>query len=1075
MSQFVDLTKFYTREQSNRLFLLSPQAPDPPSGFGLRAKAPGDNWITMNSTGVFAYLLVQLIDPSRPAWADPSREFILSYEFLITYGDGSSASIGVSWRSDGFYKIDGLIPGAQVSVSVQSVDYFNQTSVPTTPFSTTCDFDQVAPAPPTISVTAIGAGARIAVNALNTEPDFKSYLLYRGRGYANGSWTVPATLVLEFTTASTIDQAIPADADDYFYYVTAGDLSGNISTSNIFGPLALKGTGQIPPPAPSMTSATVTANADGSLTFRFVQGTTVDSPGLSQYHIWRKSSLDPTWQLLHTSAVTPAAAGSGIFFSYTDVTTINGVTYTYSASALNSVGGESSFDLTGVSNSSVNSIIPNPVLSSTISFTGRLGGVDLTWTPSTSADILFYGLSLSFDGGATWGTTTQVNGNSFTVLGLTQDRTLLANLLAVKLVAIDVNLHASVPAVATATFPQLISYQPAASILPAAPTTLGATSNQDGSVTLQWTAPVVSNLRGYQLERYTSTTGLWMVVGSLQDGLPGSKHFSDEGLQPYNVAQVQYRWRVRSLDYSGNISAPNLVENPSFATGDLSSWSVRAAGASVVSSASLGPYNLEAGNAQRPFQTLSIAPSLVYTFSAFMKMVTAPDAVTISFAFLDGSHNQIGSVQTSAPVTASANWQRLTVTATAPATAAYVTINLDGASAPADQFYWTEVQFEQSLVANTFADAKTGLVNVVQTAGPGDYLPTIAATGQLGGIAITWNNPTTAFLPSPPTHNGYIDYLNGVYEVWRTVPLGANPLLPDTAHWSKLNDIPSAADGGQNTYVDAMANENVSATFFYAVRARDRYGNASSSGAAPVFLASNLAVSATSKTMNDIRPTALPSTPVWDAGYTSFTSGAQYNLTVTWSEPGSTASILHYEVLVQVINSNSAGVGVPVLYVVPKGSPSQTVLATAGQTYRFQVRACDVFGNRSPFTAIGGKDILVAGTPPAAGTSPTAPSGITAGYNSASGLLQFSFTYTATSISVFVLFRSVQLTSGAPSVYQDFLVLAPNTGSSAQSFSQSIAALPGQAQYGYFQLAALALDGTWSKSNPVFSVTVPAS
>jgi hypothetical protein len=220
MSQYVDLTRYFTRTQADNRYLMKPTPPAPPTGLALGAKS--GSWIETTASGVDAYLIVQLTDPARPSWADPNRQYIDHYLFTANYPSGQVtgvALISVPWNSSGLYKVAPLPPGAQVTLTAQAVDYLSQVSAPSAPLTAVCDRDTIPPAAPSISAQAINAGCQITLAALNTEPDFDMYLLYRGEGYANGAWTVAPEMVMQFSTISVIDQAIPANASDYFYQV----------------------------------------------------------------------------------------------------------------------------------------------------------------------------------------------------------------------------------------------------------------------------------------------------------------------------------------------------------------------------------------------------------------------------------------------------------------------------------------------------------------------------------------------------------------------------------------------------------------------------------------------------------------------------------------------------------------------------------------------------------------------------------------------------------------------------------------------------------------------------------------
>lgn len=855
--QRVDLSQYYTRSQTRSLFTQRPQAAPPPTVLTISGTG-----VVITTTEQYSYVDVTLTDPATPAWAN-TPEYVQGYAFKVTF-----TQLGVQVERDFFlpfggpYRLQPIPPGAAVTITARTIDYLGQISVDSASVSGPAASDTVPPAAPTISGAAVVAGAQINLTALNTESDFDHYELWRVEKASLPLVTDPGwTLIFSFIGTSVTDHAIPTTAADYYYKVVVKDVSGNAATSNITGPLSLVTTGLNPPAQVDFTGATATANADGTITLFFLANT---ESSLASYRIWRRVHGPITWTLLDTLTASPGAPGSHI--TYIDFQAENGVTYDYVVTAVNNVGDESALPTSFLTATAADTTAPAPPTTPTA--TGRQGGVDIVWNPSISGDVVGYQVTFRLNNGSAFSAPVQVDGNRYTLYGLSTPRETLANQLEFNIYAVDDANNISTPADLVVDFPSLIGYQPADSTIPNAPVTLSSTINDDGTIDLSWTAPNLADIAGYQVEQFDSLSADWKILATIQDPTPGTKKYKAVGLEPFSFRSRQYRFRVRTLDFSGNISPVNLIDNPGFEDGTTSGW-VLAGGAPTIVAAPT--HNASTKAAKVSFNTRLRFDGLVtagnhYTFSAFVAEDVAVGNAFLRVAWYQADGVTVVSQEPDVSIAVNTNFQRLALHAVAPVGAAQVKAYLLGdPNNVAQTFIYDDAQFEQSLIETTYADGKTALLSAIDTTGPADYATIgLSATGQLGQITIKWTNPTTGTA-------GNFDYINGVFEVWRATNAAF------TTGVTKIAEVPAHNDGASNSYVDLSPDETVASTFWYRLKARDRFANESG------YLNGGVAVTATSLTTNDInilrKDGLFPSVPVM----TSATANNDGTITVVFA------------------------------------------------------------------------------------------------------------------------------------------------------------------------------------------------
>jgi len=768
MSQRVDLSSYYTKRQADTHFL---HIPPPPTAPTLAVAGSG---VVSESNQTYAYVDILITDPTAPPGCPAVNPYIQGYLVEITYSavDGTrTKSLFVPHipTDDDAYRLSSLPCGVTLTFEFWSVDFAGQRSATSATGSVLTAPDNFPPATPAIVVEIEPDGPHVVLTKLNNEADFNYYSLLRRR--QDGVFAE----VSKFVSGDYLDQSVPV-TDYYYYQVQAFDLSGNFSTSNEVGPILLQESIPQPPVALDLSQGSATAQADGSIVLSFPA-----SPDITvvSYHVWRQTVGGDGFLVLLDTFNSPGTSP----ITYTDVHAIDGVSYVYNVTCIRSNTLESVMATTTLQATADRTIAPSAPAG--VEFSGGLGLLNISWTGDAATTL--YGVSWRFaqvgdPGLTTFGEELLVQTSSLDLRGLLMPTTGmpptkddLANEFEVRVRASDgKNWSAYNTPPAIITYPELTGYQPADSTLPPAPVTLTVATPPDGSTQLLWTTPNVTDLWGYQVEQWDSISQEWTTIAPVKDILPGNKSYSIVGLEPYSLQERSYRFRVRTLDNTGNLSELNLLENPSF-DGDLSLWAGSTEGGAVeavVTDSSLARNQsgscLRSNWAAAPSQRAAITDPAPYTASVFVRSDVSNGTASLQLNILD-IYGRLLDTQT-VSIATSAAYQRLTVTVDAsPGAAQAAVVLLGNSSNPTQTFLWDDVQLEQLPFASPYG---YGVSPVIQASangnGPADY-PGLkfTATAQLGAVSLRWNNPTTAFMPAPGIHNGYKDYINGTFQIFR--------------------------------------------------------------------------------------------------------------------------------------------------------------------------------------------------------------------------------------------------------------------------------------------------------------------
>lgn len=967
MAQIVDVTTWYTRSQSDNRYLFRPQPAQPPTGLAVTGTGPFVPSATSNVTdpAAYSYVTVTLTPPPNPYWAAPTGNYVTSFWFFCTettLAGQSTSEILLPYNGTGPYLVQPLIEGAHYSITAKTIDYLGQVSASSVAVVTITNANSDVPTKPSITVAPDPLGCLITIAALDSDPDFDHYELYREEE-SSGYILVVSLTLLDVFTGTFIDQAIPA-TDLFTYKLRAVNTSGLFTDSDPAGPVSLVTTNHTGPLEPNLVGppvATLTQTGNGALIFSFLADTSDTSPNLAYYRIYRRITGSSFWLLLDKIIASPAIPSSNTLVVYTDNRTTAGISFDYSASAVDIYSIESAYDTVHfVSAVALDTELPAPP-GPTMTYTGVLGGLAVTWGPSTSTDVIGYGISWRYASVGVseltdWSDEILVAGSNFTIQGLalpttgvppTKDD--LANQFQARIRALDTSGQWSATYLSrTVTYPELSGYLPADNTIPPAPLTVAATINQDGTIGLQWPSPGASDIYGYIVERLENETQPWILQTIVHNNSSsGFLTYTATGLEPFKFNGKQYRFRVLTEDNSGNISSFNYALNPGFETGDLTNWT-SSGGATVgtTQTHNFSGFSVHQSFNSRIFQVVpAIIPGEVYTYTAYVEQDNANIGALVSL-HIDwlNSSSAVISTTDSTQVPTTSNYQRLSVSIVAPPNAAYAKIWLYGdPSNPTKSAYWDDIQFEQFAFATTYADGKTILLQAVDTVGPIDYGTfNLTSSGALGCISTRWVNPTSVT-------TGAYEYINCVFEVWRKVIVSSQINLPVSSVFAKIAEVPGNNDGAVNGYDDLDPAESNNITAQYEIRARDRFGNEG------VYLGGAGFTQATSLTPNDLGIVSSAVAPAQvNMSLASATPQNDGSILLTWIGD-TTAGIAGYNIYkkratdVTFILSSSINQGT--------SAPSTTitfddVALVLGTTYNYVITATNIVGQEStPDTA----------------------------------------------------------------------------------------------------------------------------
>ncbi|MHA1271184.1 MAG: fibronectin type III domain-containing protein, partial [Candidatus Helarchaeota archaeon] len=223
-----------------------------------------------------------------------------------------------------------------------------------------------------VSTTVINTGNELNVSwNPSTEPDFVHYLVYRS---TNPSFTISKSNWIANTTNPFYHDTGLTDGTTYYYIITAIDDGG--PTPNESPPSdTASGTPQDSVPPGQVTGLQVIVVPSGNklnIEWNAVSG------DVSGYRVYRNSTISG-FQLITTTSNT----------YYNDTGLTDGETYWYKIAAIDEVPNEGQ-NSTAVSGTPQDSIPPNPVSITSITPIPSGNALNITWTTSSSTDIVGY-------------------------------------------------------------------------------------------------------------------------------------------------------------------------------------------------------------------------------------------------------------------------------------------------------------------------------------------------------------------------------------------------------------------------------------------------------------------------------------------------------------------------------------------------------------------------------------------------------------------------------------------------------------------------------------------------------------
>lgn len=313
------------------------------------------------------------------SWTAGSESDLASYRVLR---DG--AVVARVLRPATSWSDTGLTNGTSYRYALQAVDTHGNASAASAAVSAT-PADTTAPAVPTGLAAAPGDGQVVLTWTASTEADLAGYDLFRDGVRVQGA-------VLGKSVTTFTDTGLTNDRT-YSYALRARDDAGNPSAAS--APVTAKPTDLTPPAVPARPSAVA---GDGVVSLSWTPSSETD---LASYQVLRDGAVIATVTAPTTT--------------YDDRSAVNGTTYGYALSAVDTHGNASAATAPPVS-AAPRDLTP-PAVPTGLTATRGDGQVALRWTASTETDLASY--RVLRDGAVV--ATVAAPATSYTDTGLTND------------------------------------------------------------------------------------------------------------------------------------------------------------------------------------------------------------------------------------------------------------------------------------------------------------------------------------------------------------------------------------------------------------------------------------------------------------------------------------------------------------------------------------------------------------------------------------------------------------------------------------------------------------------------------
>ncbi|GAA0510515.1 hypothetical protein Ade02nite_46150 [Paractinoplanes deccanensis] len=327
-----------------------------------------------------------------------------------------------------------------------------------------------------LKLSATSAGVSVSWSAVGAVPDFAGYVVSRS---SSSGGTYSQLTASPYTATSYLDSAAPAGSTSY-YRVTAVDRTGN-SSSAATGSAARPASAATPPPAPTGFKATASSAGGATLTWTAGSGATT-----SGYVVARATAAAGPFVTLTAAPVTGT--------SYTDATAPAGATAYYRLTAVNAAGSSAPV--------SASVAIPKdttpPAKPGSLKVTAATGGITLSWSAVTAADLSGYLVYRAASSSGAYGLLTP---SPLTATTYTDPAAPSGAPSFYRVTAVDTSGNASSPATGSATRPVDTT------AVPPTPAGFKAVAGSTGGVVLTWTANATTTTTGYVVARASAASG----------------------------------------------------------------------------------------------------------------------------------------------------------------------------------------------------------------------------------------------------------------------------------------------------------------------------------------------------------------------------------------------------------------------------------------------------------------------------------------------------------------------------------------------------------------------------------------
>jgi outer membrane protein assembly factor BamB/fibronectin type 3 domain-containing protein len=460
---------------------------------------------------------------SWTANTEPDMYYYNIYRSEVSGFDPSpSDSLTQVWKSITSYTDSAVTNGETYYYSIKAIDITgNKSSASAEVVGTPTN---LPPAAPTELATDAG-DSRITLNwKAGDEYDLAGHIIYRSTDSTFVPTSEDSIVTIPLPEISFVDSGLVIGIT-YYYQLAAYDYNGNVSQFSdqvLSVPLDLT--------APLAPEGIVIQNGDGDVTLTWTANTELD---LNRYQIYLNmdSSFVPTSSDLLASIPAPAV-------TYTDTGLINGFTYYYLLTAIDTSGNESAASrlIIGTPTDHTPPVAPVGLLAESGDHF-----VDLTWTANVEYDLSYYIIYRSEVEGFEPESVDSLTLVSKTVTSFRDTSVTNGVIYYYRLKAGDIGDNIGLASDAVIGTPT--------DLPPGAPTEFAAAIG-DGRITLNWTTGSEYDLVGHIIYRSNDSTFVPTRDDSIADVLLPEISYVDSGL----VTGLTYYYQLSSYDLGGNES-----------------------------------------------------------------------------------------------------------------------------------------------------------------------------------------------------------------------------------------------------------------------------------------------------------------------------------------------------------------------------------------------------------------------------------------------------------------------------------------------------------------------------------------